>query len=99
MRDEPIEVVDGEQVPDGISVIAEVRAIERMPVATVLPAVQAAAAAATGFVAGAATLAVMRRRQARRIARRKPGGAFDMLPLSGSRTFLVHVHRVGRVDD
>ena len=95
MIDEPIEVVDGEQV-DGVPVLAEVRAIERPPAPTVLPAVQAAAAAATGFVAGAATLAVVRRRQARRLARRKPGRAVDMLPASGGRTFLVHVHRLGR---
>lgn len=99
MRDDPIEVVDGEQLADGVEVIAEVRAIERLPAATVLPAVQAAAVAATGFVAGAATLAVVRRRHARRVARRKPGSAFDMLPLSGSRTFLVHVHRVGRTEE
>jgi hypothetical protein len=98
MKDETIEVVDGEQV-DGVPVLAEVRAIERPPVTTVLPAVQAAAAAATGFVAGAATLAVVRRHQARRIARRKPGRALDMLPGSGGRTFLVHVHRLGRPEE
>lgn len=99
MRDETIEVVDGEQLVDGVPVLAEVRPIERLPVATVLPAVQAAAAAATGFVAGAATLAVVRRRHARRVARRKPGAAYDMLPLTGSRSFLVHVHRIGRIEE
>jgi putative hydroxymethylpyrimidine transport system substrate-binding protein len=54
------------------------------------------AAAATGFVAGAATLAVMRRRQARKLARRLPGAPMDLLPVAGTRTFLVHVHRIGR---
>jgi hypothetical protein len=90
MTDEPIEIVDGEQLVDGVPVLAEVRPIEPVPVASTLPAVQAAAMAATGFVAGAATLAVVRRRHARRLARR------NMLPVSGSRTFLVHVHRIGR---
>jgi hypothetical protein len=99
MRDDSIEVVDGEQLPDGVEILAEVRAIERLPGAAVMPAVQAAAVAATGFVAGAATLAVVRRRHARRVARRKPGRALDMLPLSGGRTFLVHVHRVGRIEE
>ena len=39
------------------------------PSPAVLPAVQAAAAAATGFVAGAATLALVRRHSARKLAR------------------------------
>jgi len=99
MIDEPIEVVDGEQLVDGIPVLADVRPIERLPMAPVLPAVHAAAAAATGFVAGAATLAVVRRRHARRLARRKPGLGLDMLPVAGSRTFLVHVHRIGRTEE
>jgi hypothetical protein len=42
---------------------------------------------------------VVRRRQARRIARRKPGRALDMLPVTGTRTFLVHVHRIGRLEE
>ncbi len=74
--------------------LAEVRTIERVvPVA--LPAVQAAAAAATGFVAGAATLALVKRRSARKVARsqRRP---VNMLPIVGSRTFLVDVHLVGK---
>jgi len=97
MTDEPIEVVEGEHIVDGIPVLAEVRPIERLPIAgTALPAVHAVAAAATGFVAGAATLAVVRRRQARRLARRKPLAGLDMLPLTGTRTFLVHVHRTRR---
>ncbi|MGH2885865.1 MAG: hypothetical protein ACRDPM_20020, partial [Solirubrobacteraceae bacterium] len=46
-----------EEVVDGLPVLAEVRTIERFGPAS-LPAVQAAAAAATGFVAGAATIAL-----------------------------------------
>src|ERR1700758_5054006 len=48
--------------------------------------------AATGFVAGAATVALVRRRTARKVAARTrstPKRAIDMLPIVGSRTFLV----------
>ncbi len=86
-----------EETVDGLPVLAEVRTIDRVaPVA--LPAVQAAAAAATGFVAGAATLALVKRRSARKLARsqRRP---VDMLPIIGSRTFLVDVHLVGKPSD
>jgi hypothetical protein len=83
-----------EETVEGLPVLAEVRPIERAtPVA--LPAVQAAAASATGFVAGAATLALVKRHSARKLARsrRRP---VDMLPIVGSRTFLVDVHLVGK---
>ena len=83
-----------EETVDGLPVLAEVRTIERVaPVA--LPAVQAAAAAATGFVAGAATLALVKRRSARKLARtqRRP---INMLPIVGSRTFVIDVHLVGK---
>jgi hypothetical protein len=83
-----------EETVNGLPVLAEVRAIERVMPA-VLPAVQAAAAAATGFVAGAATLALVKRRSARKLARtqRRP---MDMLPIVGSRTFLVDVHLIAK---
>jgi hypothetical protein len=87
-----------EETVDGLPILAEVRAIE--PAApTVLPAVQAAAAAATGFVAGAATLALVRRHSARKLARSQralPRRAIDMLPVVGSRTFLVDVHLLAK---
>lgn len=96
----PIEaeiLAEEEETVDGVPVLAEVRAIEpASPVA--LPAVQAAAAAATGFVAGAATLALVRRRGARKLARtrtRQRGGA-DGLPIVASRSFLVDVHLIAR---
>ena len=99
MTDEPIEVVEGEHIVDGIPVLAEIHPIEPAPVVAALPAVQAAAAAFTGFVAGAATLAVMRRRHARRLARRSPGRPLDLFPVSGARSYLVHVHRISRPEE
>jgi hypothetical protein len=83
-----------EEIVDGLPVFADVSAIERVsPIA--LPAVQAAAAAATGFVAGAATIALVRRHSARKQARaqrRAPRRPVDMLPIVASRTFLIDVH-------
>lgn len=99
MSTEEIGGEEGAEVVDGLPVLAEVRPIEHMSMAPVLPAVQAAAAAATGFVAGVATLAVVRRRQARRLARRRPGRALDLMPVAGARTYLVHVHRIGRLEE
>jgi hypothetical protein len=99
MTEEEFELPEDEEIVDGLPVLAELRPIDHSPLATALPAVQAAAAAVTGFVAGAATLAVMRRRHVRRLARRSPGRPLDMLPVSGTRTYLVHVHRVGRTEE
>jgi hypothetical protein len=87
-----------EETVDGLPVLAEVRPIERAAPSQ-LPAVQAAAAAATGFVAGAATIALVKRHSARKLARAQrsaPRRAVDMLPVVGSRTFLVDVHLIGR---
>src|SRR5918911_4889026 len=98
---EPAEVAVGEgdvETVDAVPVLAEVRPIERRsPV--LLSAVQAAAAAATGFLAGAATIALVKRHSARRMARGGRGGprrAVDMLPIVGSRTFLVDVHLIAK---
>ena len=96
-------VVDPDvEVVDGFPVLAEVRTVERVSPAS-LPAVQAAAAAATGFVAGAATVALVKRRAARKMARNGKGGgsrrAVDMLPIVGSRSFLVDVHVIGKQGD
>jgi len=89
------------EVVEGLPVLAEVRTIDR-PSPASLPAVQAAAAAATGFVAGAATVALIRRRATRKVARNgKPGArrAADMLPIAASRSFLVDVHVIGKQGD
>jgi hypothetical protein len=104
MNDEP--GINGEQpepdedsveTVDGLPVLAEVQTIGRAST-TSLPAIQAAAAAATGFVAGAATLALVRRRSARKLARARSGSrrAADVLPVVGSRTFVVDVHLIGK---
>lgn len=85
------------EVVDGFPVLAEVRAVERVSPGS-LPAVQAAAAAGAGFVAGAATVALIRRRTARRVARnarsaRRPA---DLLPIAATRSFLVDVHVIAK---
>ena len=89
------------EIVDGLPVLAEVRTIERAAPAS-LPAVQAAAVAATGFVAGAATVALVKRRSARKLAKNGRGGgsrrAVDMLPIAASRSFLVDVHVLGKPD-
>lgn len=71
------------------------------------PAVQAAAVAAGGFVAGAAVVGLARRRQAGAVARgrgvsrsgrgrRRVGqGAGELLQIVGSRSLLVDVHLLG----
>jgi hypothetical protein len=86
-----------EEVVDALPVLAETRAIE--PLAQ-RPAVQAAAVAATGFVAGAATIAVMRRHGARkalkRSRRKRTSRAGEVLEIVSSRSFLVDVHLVNR---
>jgi hypothetical protein len=83
-----------EETVDGMPVLVDVRPIERAP-SVALPAVQAAAVAATGFVAGAATVALVRRHSARKLARsrRRP---VDLLPVVGTRTFLVDVHLIAK---
>jgi len=101
MSEEPVEVVEElEEEVDGLPVLAEVRPVAP-PSAASLPAVQAAAVAATGFVAGAATFAVVRRHRTRKLARqqRTARRTFDGLPIVGSRTFLVDVHLIGRGEE
>jgi hypothetical protein len=88
---------DDVEVVDGLPVLTEVRTLEPLPAAA-LPAVQTAAAAATGFVAGAATLALVRliggRRTARaRVSRRQ---SLDGLPIIGTRSFLIDIHMLSK---
>lgn len=100
------EVVDGEspadaEVVDGVPVLAEVRTLERATPAS-LPAVQAAAAAGAGFVAGAATIALVKRRAARKAVRQgrsAPRRAAEMLPIVATRSFLVDVHVIAKNGD
>jgi hypothetical protein len=83
-----------EEVVDGVPVLAEVRTLASAP-ASALPAAQAAAAALTGFVAGAATLALLHRRHLRRLAGPARPRTVHGLPVLGTRTFLVDVHVLG----
>ncbi len=94
------EVVSPAEEPvDGLPVLADVRPVEAAPPPP-LPAVQAAAAAATGFVAGAATMALMKRRGARKVVRGPARQGTDGWPGVGpGRTFLVHVHIIGRAGE
>jgi hypothetical protein len=87
---------DEAQTTESVPVLSEVRTLAT-PAPVILPAVQAAAVAATGFVAGAATVALVRRHSARKLARaRPPRRALDALPIVGSRSFLVDVHLIAR---
>jgi hypothetical protein len=68
----------------------------------VIPAVQAAAVAAGGFVAGAAVVGLVHRRQQRSSAltkgkrgARRGGKAGELVQIVGSRSFLVDVHLLG----
>jgi hypothetical protein len=82
---------------DGVPVLAEAHPLPT-PAAGMLPAVQTVAVAATGFVAGAATIALVRRHTTRKLVRNRPAPrrAVDMLPVVGSRTFIVDVHLLAK---
>jgi hypothetical protein len=85
-----------EETVDAVPVLAEARPLAS-PVPATLPAAQAVAVAATGFVAGAATIALVKRHSARKVARRSaPRRAVDLLPIVGTRTFLVDVHLIAK---
>ena len=95
--------VEEPEVVDGVLVVANVREVEVARHGPP-PFVQVAAVAATGFVAGAATAAVLGRHFARVQARRAPSVASSATPSApvrrrepalevvASRTFLVDVH-------
>ncbi len=95
--------VEEPEVVDGVLVVADVRAVEVVRQGPP-PFVQVAAVAATGFVAGAATAAVLGRHFARVQARRAPSVAPGVAPSAplrrreptievvASRTFVVDVH-------
>jgi len=92
-----------EEVVDGVLVLADVRTVTRARQGP--PAfVQTAAVAATGFVAGAATAAMLGRRFSRAQARRGEGtltqattyGRQDPLEVVSSRSYIVDVHTLAR---
>jgi hypothetical protein len=85
------------EVVDGLPVLApDPRVLEQTePSGGLVPARQAAALAATGFVAGAATVAIVHRRRTtpRRAKRRKKGALGEIV---ASNSFLVDVHLIRR---
>ena len=88
------ETVEGEVV-DGLPVVIETRVLEERPAP--VPGRQAAALAATGFMAGAATVAVVHRRRARVTPRRRRKKAKNSLgEIVSSNSFLVDVHLLRR---
>lgn len=97
MVEEDGEVTEGEVV-DGLPVVTESgEVLNDAPVTGALsvPGVQAAALAATGFVAGACTVAVVKRHRTRKAAKkRKKTGALG--EIVGSNSFLIDVHLLKR---
>jgi hypothetical protein len=97
------DLVEPEETVDGVPVLAaEVRALERAVPRRNLPAVQAAAVAATGFAVGAATVVAISRRGAarkgapvRRRGRKRDAGP-EVMSVLGTRSFLLDVHLLGR---
>lgn len=99
-RDElyELEVIDGELVAHEQPVI-EPAGDDRLPAWGPAPTVQTAVAAATGFVAGAATLGLLRRYGQSRLER---AAASAGEPLPGSarvRTYIVHVRQLRQYAD
>jgi len=99
---EPVpDLVEPEEMVDGVPVLAaEVRALERAVPRRQLPAVQAVAVAATGFVAGAATVVAISRHVSRSRPpvkrRRKRDAGPEVMSVLGTRSFLLDVHLLGR---
>lgn len=96
MVEEDGEVAEGEVV-DGLPVVtADAGVVEAAPPAGALsvPAVQAAALAATGFVAGACTVAVVKRHRTKKAAKKKKAGPLGEIVNSNS--FLIDVHLLRR---
>jgi hypothetical protein len=92
--DDVEEVRDEGEVVDGLPVVSEPRVLEPARVGQV-PAVHAAALAATGFVAGAATVAVVHRRR-NRVSRRRRKNKGVLGEIVNSNSFLVDVHLIRR---
>ena len=84
-----------EEVVDGLPVPAAPAVIEHALPAPV-PARQAAALAATGFVAGAATVAVVHRRRTRVPRRKRKKAKGGLGEIVSSNSFLVDVHLLKR---
>ncbi len=97
MVEEDGEVTEGEVV-DGLPVVTEAGEVLNEPPtggALLAPGMQAAALAATGFVAGACTVAVVKRHRTKKAAkkRKKMGPLGEIV---GSNSFLIDVHLIKR---
>jgi hypothetical protein len=91
--------LDPEETVDAVPVVDHVRAIERARPAQ-LPAVRAAAVAATGVVAGVATVVAISHRARRRggvrlVGGRRRGKGAEALPIVATRSVLLDIHLLG----
>jgi hypothetical protein len=93
-HDNELSPEDDVEIVDGLPVAANHTRVLEPHEPAQLPARQAAALAATGFAAGAVTVAVVSRRRARRPARKKKKGVVGEIVSSNS--FLVDVHLLRR---
>jgi hypothetical protein len=92
-------VIDEEaEVVDGLPVVAEPSVVEGPSGSpgAVVPARQAAALAATGFVAGMTTVAVVRGARSRRAARKRKKKGSAIGEIVSSNSFLIDVHLLRR---
>jgi hypothetical protein len=89
-----IEVLDGEVVPTSHDQLEPTRA-EWLPSRIGQPGAQTAMAVATGFVAGAATMALLRRYGQARLEGVAAAGALEPPRPGRSRTYLVQVRQLG----
>lgn len=97
-----LEVLDAVPLPEPVP-----ESMSLQPATTVTPALQTAAAAATGFLAGAAALALLRRGGARRLSRElaelrelretlQAGRRSDPFAMIPGRSYLFHVRVLSR---
>ena len=89
-----VEVLEGEVVDSPHSQL-EQTAGEQLPARSGQAGVQTAMAVATGFVAGAATMALLRRYGQARLERAGALPALEQPRVGQSRTYLVQVRQLG----
>jgi hypothetical protein len=92
------EELDESEVVDALPVISDGSVVLEPARGSAVPAVHAAALAATGFVAGAATVAVVSRRRGKSGVRKrkKKKGGVAIGEIVSSNSFLVDVHLLRR---
>jgi hypothetical protein len=98
VTEEPENQQDDEvvEVLDGLPVVANQTRVLEPSAPAPLPARQAAALAATGFAAGAVTVAVVSRRRGGRSIRRRKRKKGAIGEIVSSNSFLVDVHLLKR---